>query len=70
MLDRRWSTDEIDLAAARLEKADEACESLRSEIKQQIMQHGFRQKCIRGRLFEIFLSTAGVVKVFPYENET
>ncbi len=70
MLERRWSQHEIDLAAARLEKREEALDSLRSEIKQQIMQHGFRQKCIRGRLFEIFLSAAGVVKVFPYENET
>lgn len=70
MLDRRWTPQEIDEAAAELEKSDAARANLRSEITQQIMLWGGRNRALRGRLFEVFLSHAGVVKVFPYENET
>lgn len=66
----KWTQADIDHAAAELLQQEAQRTALRTSITQQIMLFGGRSKSIRGTVYELFLSHAGVVKVFPYENET
>ena len=53
MAPRKWTEDEIDLAAARLEKRQEGVSALESAIGEQIILYGERSKVLQGRLFKL-----------------